>query len=148
VAAKKEETTLEIKRTFTAPREKVFRAWTEAKQLIQWFAPADDFSTSIAELDVRTGGRYRIQMHSPDGKTHTVMGIYHTVEPPERLAFTWSWESKPEEGETLVTLEFVERGNLTELMMTHELFRNGKVRDSHKEGWAGCLGRLQKLFAS
>jgi len=145
------DTTLQIKRTFAAPREKVFRAWTDPRALTRWFAPSDDFSTPLAEVDVRVGGKYRIQMKAPDGVLHTVNGVYREVKPPEKLVFTWSWE--PGGGscgtpgyETLVTVEFHERGNSTELVLTHEGFMDSTERDKYNQGWTGCLNRLPKGF--
>lgn len=86
------DTTLRIKRTFAAPREKVWQAWTDPKALRRWFLPADDFSTSLVEVDLRLGGKYRIQMKSPDGEFHTVGGVYREILPPEKLVFTWAGE--------------------------------------------------------
>lgn len=83
-----QETTLQIKRTFAAPREKVFQAWTDPAALKRWFGPSDDFSTPVAEVDLRVGGRYRIHMKSPDGQPHTVHGVYREVTPPAKLVFT------------------------------------------------------------
>lgn len=147
------DTTLQIKRTFAAPREKVFRAWTDPKALMRWFAPSDDYSTPLVEVDLRVGGKYRIQMKAPDGQAHTVHGIYREVTPPSKLVFTLSWEEAacggPEmtpEQETLVTVEFHDRGGATDIILTHEYFPTVKARDSHNEGWTGCLDRLAKVL--
>jgi len=129
--------------TLKAAREKVFRAWTDPAALKKWFAPGDDYATPIAEVDLRVGGRYRIQIRSPQGKLHTVVGAYREVKPPEKLVFTWSWqEGGMDVGETLVTVEFRDRGNSTELILTHELFPTAETRDEHTKGWTGCLDRL------
>lgn len=133
--------TLRIARTLAAPREKVFRAWTDPQALARWFAPGDDFRTTVFELDPRPGGRYRIEMLE-HGRPHRVAGAYVEVRPPEKLAFTWAWESEPEHGETLVTLEFFDRGGATELVLTQERFPTEASRNEHDKGWAGCLDRL------
>jgi len=146
------DTTLTITRTFNAKREAVFKAWTDPQALIRWFAPSDDFATPVVDVDLRVGGRYRIQMKAPDGGSHTVHGTYREVTPPTRLVFTWAWEEgscrgeMPPEQETLVTVEFHDRGGATELILTHEYFPTVKVRDSHEEGWNGCLNRLPKAI--
>ena len=132
---------LEVKRTFSAPREKVFRAWTEPEVLKRWFGPSDEFSTPVANVDLRVGGAFRLQMRSPEGKTHTAVGIYREVQPPEKLVFTWSWEEN-DLPETLLTLEFRDLGEETELVLTHELFPSAHDRDEHKKGWTGCLVHL------
>lgn len=146
------DTTLTITRTFNAKREAVFKAWTDPQALTRWFAPSDDFATPVVEVDLRVGGRYRIQMKAPDGGPHTVHGTYREVTPPARLVFTWAWAEgscggeMPPEQETLVTVEFHDRGGATELVLTHENFPTVKVRDSHQEGWNGCLNRLPKAI--
>lgn len=137
-------TTLRLTRTFAASREKVFRAWVEPQALKSWFAPSDSFETPVAEVELRTGGKYRIVMRSPEGETHTVIGIYREIQPPEKLVFSWAWEGWPEAQETLVTVEFHERGGQTELVLTHERFPDEAIRDKHGEGWNGCLDRLVK----
>ena len=147
------DTTLQIKKTIAASREKVFQAWTDPKALTRWFAPSDEFSTPLVEVDVRVGGKYRIQMKAPDGGLHTVGGVYREVKPPEKLVFTWVWEPGPSCGqpgheapgyETLVTVELYERGNSTEVVLTHEGFMDSMERDKHNQGWTGCLNRLPK----
>ncbi len=147
------DSTLRITRTFNAPREKVFRAGTDPQELRRWFAPSDDYSTPLAEVDLRVAGRYRIQMKTADGATYTVKGAYREVRPPERLVFTWAWEGErcggqglTEYYETLVTLEFRTVPEGTELTLTHECFPSTDERDKHSEGWTGCLGQLEKLL--
>lgn len=138
---------LRLERTLAAPRERVFRAWTDAAELARWFAPTDGHTTKVIELEARAGGRYRVAMHAPSGEVHTVTGIFREIRAPERLVFTWVWEGK-DMGETLVTLEFQERGNSTVLVLTHELFPTQELRDQHTRGWDGCLGRLATLVAA
>jgi uncharacterized protein YndB with AHSA1/START domain len=141
------EITLNLTRTYSAPREEVFRAWTEPEALKRWFAPSDEFSTPIAEVDLRVGGAYRIGMKPPDQEDmFIVVGTYREVQPPERLVFTWSWEEGMDVGETLVTVEFRDLGGSTEVVLTHELFPNEQARDKHNEGWSGCLERLEKIL--
>ena len=140
------ETTLRLRRTFAAPRQKVFRAWTDPEELKKWFAPGDDYTTKVPELDLRAGGRYRIEMHSPDGNVHCVLGTYREVSPPDRLVYTWRWLDK-DMSETLVTVEFHERGGQTEVVLTHELFPTAEWREKHAHGWEGCLARLVRSLS-
>ena len=142
-------TTLQIKKTYKASRETVFKAWTDPQTLKKWFGASDEYSTPVAEMDLRVGGKYRIQIKEPNGDTHTVVGTYREVRTPEKLVFTWAWEAGTGCGdepiETLVTLEFRENGPETEVMLTHELFPDTETRDKHNEGWTGCLARLTKV---
>ena len=137
-------TTLRLARTFPVSRERVFKAWTTPQALKRWFAPADAYETPEVEVDLRVGGNYRIVMLSPEGERHTVYGEYREINPPKRLVFTWAWESWLESEETLVTVEFLERGGETELILTHQRFPNAEVREKHRKGWSGCLDRLPK----
>src|SRR6266852_2787555 len=149
-----EDLTLEIKRLIKAPRERVFEAWTDPEQLKKWFGPDDDMVVPLAKVDLRVGGKYRIQMKRPDGEFHTAVGTYREVNPPERLVFTWAWEkdgSKPDFGEVepsemLVTLEFHARGQQTELVLRQERFASVESRDRHEQGWTGCFDKLEKFF--
>lgn len=95
----------------------------------------------VAELDLRVGGRFRIEMKHAKGNVHCVVGTYREVRPPERLVYTWAWEGK-DMGETLVTVEFLDRGGSTEVRLTHELFPTSEMRDEHAKGWNGCLDHL------
>ena len=140
------EITLNLRRIFKAERKKVFRAWTDPEELKKWWGP-EGYATPSAEVDLRVGGKYRLGMRKlPDGEIFYLSGIYREVRPPERLVYTWSWEAQPEHGETLVTVEFREVGDSTEVVLTHERFPTEKTRDDHNRGWSGCLDRLAKLL--
>jgi len=137
--------TLRLRRTFAAPRERVFRAWTVPEEMKQWTAPGD-MTTPVAEVDLRPGGRYRIHMQAPDGAvTHRLVGVYRLVDPPKKLVYTWGWENEPESGETLVTVEFLDRGASTELVLTHELFPNDEASRKHEAGWTACFDKLARV---
>jgi uncharacterized protein YndB with AHSA1/START domain len=130
---------LQIRRVFEASPERLFRAWTTPEELKRWHAPGP-MVVSLAELDLRVGGRYRIHMREPDGNEHKVSGIFRVVEPPSRLVYTWKWEHK--DTETQVTLEFKPRGTGTELVLTHEGFPSEDDRASHEHGWTAIFEKL------
>ena len=135
-------TTLKVTRAFRAPCEKVFRAWTDPEALKQWWGPPG-YECPDAEVDLRAGGKYRLAMRKvPDGEVFYLTGAYREVRPPQRLVYTWRWESQPDLGETLVTVEFLDRAGATEVVLTHELFPSQAARDDHDKGWSGCLDRL------
>lgn len=139
---------LEMSRAIRASREKVFKAWTEPAQLQKWFAVAEGFTTPVAEVDLKVGGRYRLGMKAPgDNPLLVVGGVYQEIVFSERLVFTWRWESgDSNEPETLVTVEFQEQDGFTNVMLKHELFSDVAQRDKHGEGWAGCFDNLLRLI--
>ena len=81
-----EERILRISRLFAAPREAVFRAWTDPEALVKWWGPQG--CTARAELDPRTGGKWRSVMVHSDGEENIVGGVYLEISAPERLVFT------------------------------------------------------------
>ena len=155
------ETKLTIRRTFAAPRDVVFRAWTEPDRLKQWWGVEETFSTPIAEVDLRVGGAYRLGMLAPgEDSPYIVGGIYQEVRRPEKLVYTWVWEGEQEPGastasahtadfrEMLVTVEFNDLGPSTEVVLTHEYFPDQHAKDEHNHGWNGCFAQLARLLES
>lgn len=136
-----ESPSLQIERRIAAPRKKVFEAWTKADQISLWFNPSTEYTTIVHEMDLRPGGKYRIEMKHPTGENHIVRGLYQEIRPPQKLVFTWAWEGKNME-DTLVTLEFQDVPDGTHLILTHELFRDRELADEHNKGWKACLDRL------
>ena len=145
------ETSLQIKRTFKASREKVFQAWTTPEEMKKWFCPLG-FIAAAAEADLRIGGKYRITMKSPEGKLVEHFGTYREIRPSEKLVFTWIIDNQDCAGgedqicETVVTLEFNELGPNTEFILTHEGFPTAKSREGHEMGWNGCLDHWKEVF--
>lgn len=138
-------TALQVRRTFQASRERVFRAWTTPEEMKRWKAPGN-MTAPVVEVDLRVGGRYRVHMRTPDGTEMRVAGVYRAVDPPGKLVYTWRWETSPEEAETLVTVEFIERGRATEVVLTHERFESDDARLQHQEGWVACFDKLANVL--
>jgi uncharacterized protein YndB with AHSA1/START domain len=102
---------------------------------------------TLAELDVRVGGTYRIRFRTPDGEEHEVGGRYEEVEPPRRLVFSWAWHTTPERvSRVCVALRPVPGG--TELDFLHERFFDRAARDNHERGWLGTLAKLERWLTS
>jgi uncharacterized protein YndB with AHSA1/START domain len=147
---KPDDATLIIKRMLNAPPELAFRAWTSPEHIQQWMRPEQGMVVPLAIMDLRVGGKYRIQMKMPDGEYFTAVGEFREVTPPERLVYTWDWEkdgSGAEFGEvegktSLVTVEFLRRGEGTQMVLTHTRFATVASRDSHAQGW----GRIADNF--
>ena len=106
-----------------------------------------------ASMDLRVGGKFRIQMKNPDGEYFTAVGEFREVKAPERLVYTWDWEKDGSgvefgevEGKTsLITVEFLKRGKQTELVFTHSRFASVESRDSHARGWSAGLESFAKF---
>jgi uncharacterized protein YndB with AHSA1/START domain len=151
-------TVLQLRRTFEAPRERVFQAWIDPELLRQWLTGPGGKSPH-AEVDARVGGEFRITMTSPVGQAlrrlssyqgyaHMV-GRYREITPPERLVFTVGWEDFPtvhmDREASTVTVEFHEKGDQTELVLTHERQPNRRIRAFHRIGWSASLRKLDKV---
>jgi uncharacterized protein YndB with AHSA1/START domain len=146
------EMSLQLRRVFPAPREKVWAAWTQREELEQWMCR--DIPTQYPkylELDVRAGGRYVMEIPLPDGK-YVGQGIFREVLPPEKLVFTWSWKRIPEKpgeqlgGESVVTVELFERGGATEMLFTHTDLATAGIREETRIGWLGCFEVLARAL--
>lgn len=143
-----EATVLTLRRTFQASRKRVFEAWTQPEAMSRWMAPSDAYEVKVPEADIRVGGRYRLEMHHPDSGVHRAAGTYKEVSPYEKLVFTWEWDGTDDIGETLVSVELLEAGEGTELVLTHERFPDAHAREQHAMGWEGCLSRLDGTLAA
>lgn len=140
---KPDNATLVVRRILKAPPELVFRAWTTPEHIVQWMRPEPGMEVSRASMDLRVGGKFRIQMKMPDGEYFTAVGEFQEVTSPTRLVYTWDWEKDgagEEFGEvegktTLITVDFHERAGRTELVLTHTRFATVESRDSHAQGW-------------
>ena len=144
------ETSLQIRRTFSAPRERVFQAWTEPEEIKKWFGPGQMVAPMIAQVDLRAGGHYRFEMRSSENTTMIILGTYQEVQPPERLVYTWvhDWgDGKKSDEETLVTVEFLDQGDKTEVVLTHERFATKQECDGHQEGWRNCFEAIERYLS-
>jgi uncharacterized protein YndB with AHSA1/START domain len=154
-----------ISRDFDAPRDLVFRAWTEADRLAAWFGPVG-FTTFSSRLDLRPGGQFHYGMRAPNGSEMWGKWVFREVKPPERLVFVASFSDEgaattraPFAGdwplEVLSTVTFAEKGGRTTLTMTAEpvnatdaerkRFADGF--ESMTKGWGGTLDALAAYLA-
>jgi len=138
---------LVMRRTFNAPRELVFRAWTEPQLLAQWSCPRG-FTFTEQRGELRIGGAFFARMRSPEGTEHRLRGVYREIVPPERLVFTHCWvdESGTPGPETLVTVSLAERDGRTEMAFHQGIFSSVEAREGHGQGWSSCFERLTELL--
>jgi uncharacterized protein YndB with AHSA1/START domain len=141
------EHTLEMSRVFDAPRDEVFRAWTDPVELARWWGPGE-FACPQADVDLRPGGSYRLVMKPTEGTEMVLGGTYREVEPPERLVYTWKWESGwPDPTELLVTVEFRDLGGRTEVLLTQAGFLDDNGVAANTWGWDSGLDKLEAQLA-
>lgn len=135
--------TVRIERTFEAPAEAVFDAWTNPEVLRRWWRANPAWSPVQADVDLRVGGAYRLAMHDPDaGEDHVVGGTYRAVERPRRLVYTWAWEGTGpyagHESEVTVTFQEDPPGRTT-VTIEHAGLLDDTSRANHARGWTGVL---------
>ncbi|MGZ4901790.1 MAG: SRPBCC family protein [Halobacteriota archaeon] len=113
-------------RVFDAPRELVWRVATEPTLVPEWWGPKG-YTTTVEEMDVRPEGTWRYVQHGPGGGEFAFHGVYRTVEPPERLTYTFEWEGMP--GHVIrETATFEEQDGATKMTVTDE-FETAGDRD-------------------
>lgn len=136
-----------ITRLFDAPRELVWRAWTEDAELAQWLHPFG-VSTDSVSFDVRVGGRYRYTMTNEEtGEKYPTGGEYIEVEPYERLVFSWGDPEAPVDESPVITLTFTQLGDQTELLF-HLRGHEGVPGDGFVyDGWDEALTNFGRHLA-
>jgi uncharacterized protein YndB with AHSA1/START domain len=142
-----EKTSLEIKRFINAPRARVYAAWTDPVQLKEWWGPKEVRTLKIV-ADIRIGGKYRWDLINQDGEKMSVFGEYKELIPGKRVVFTWKWDDDEawENYDSVVSVDFSDRGSGTELRLTHVQLPSEESRDRHNHGWNGVVDRLESYL--
>lgn len=134
--------TLVMRRTFPAPRQRVFRSWVTQTALEYWLRPGGQ-SVTVSKLDVRVGGSFCFIRE--DGGS--IVGTYLQVDPPEKLIFTWSGKAT-QDMDTLVTLDFYDQGEETEIVLTHERLNTPEMLTMFGSGWRPLFDSLAEMFSA
>lgn len=144
-----EQATVRLVEVFEATRERVFAAWTEPEQLKAWWGPGE-FRTIEASLDLRVGGAYELVLKAPaGGGLMRLAGEFREVRPPERLVYSWRWESGvPDRRESLVTIEFRDLGGRTEVVLVHDNFAGPGPVEMYELGWSSGLQKLAVFLSN
>ena len=138
--------TIVTTRVFDAPRELVFKAWTDPKHLVQWWGP-NGFTTTVHSIDVRPGGVWRFVMHGPDGRDYENRIVYDEIVKPERITYRHGGGDDVEPVTFHTTVTFEDLGGKTRLTM-RAIFPSAAERDrvvkevGAVEGAKQTLGRL------
>jgi uncharacterized protein YndB with AHSA1/START domain len=143
---------LTLTRIVGAPRALVFKAWTDPKQVVQWWGPRG-FTNPVCEMDVRPGGAIRIDMRGPDGTVYPMGGVFKEIVEPERIIFI-STALEDEHGKPLLeilnTITFEDFHGITKLtlharLLTPDFRMTPQVAaalSGMEQGWSESLYRL------
>ena len=142
---------LVMTRVFDAPKELVFKAWTDTRHMAQWWGPKG-FTNPVCELDVRTGGAIRIHMRAPNGVVYPMSGAFEEITEPERLVFVSS--ALDEKGnsmfDVLNTVTFAEQRGKTTLTLQARVIKATAQAPQYlkgmEAGWSQSLDRLANLL--
>jgi uncharacterized protein YndB with AHSA1/START domain len=138
-----------ITRSFDAPRDQVFKAFTDPEAVTQWWGLRDS-ETVVDELEARPGGRWRFVERGGDGNEDAFHGVYHDAVGPERIVYTFEYEGMP--GHVLLeTITFEERDGRT-LMTDSSVFqsvadRDGMLASGMESGAAESMDQLDEYLA-
>lgn len=144
---------LNIIRVFNAPRELVWRAWTDPARVMRWMGPRDYPAVSY-EQDFREGGSWRGCLRGADGVDLWQGGIYKEISEPARLVFTFAWDGddgQPDHQrghQTVVTVNFIEKNGKTEMRFHQAVFNTAEQMTGHHGGWSSTFDRLEDYLTT
>ena len=141
---------LTIERTFDAPRDVVFAAWTDARLMLRWMGPVSHPAVAF-EQDLRVGGRWSGWLRPAGGGEDLLQGgVILALDPLSRLAFTFAWESHNHEdgpaAETVVTVEFFDQGPRTRMLFRQSGLASSDSVTGHVGGWNSAFDRLSGVL--
>lgn len=137
--------TLRIERTFQASAEAVFDAWTSEEVMRRWWHAEVGWETSAAEVDLRVGGAVRVVMRDPaEDREFGGGGTYTEIDPPKRLAFTWTWDDHTRQ--MLIEIDFAEADGSTTVIFTHSHLWDEEAVRAHEGGWNRALDNLGRTL--
>jgi uncharacterized protein YndB with AHSA1/START domain len=142
--AKIENLTVSVRKTVKAPVEKAFKAWTEANQMVKWFGCGRVANVQVSQ-DFRVGGDYRITGDEKSGGAFAIYGTYEEIVQNKKVVYTWNNESVEFPArDTVVSVEFIARGDSTEILVEHTKFASENAKQGHNAGWTQSL----EIFAN
>jgi uncharacterized protein YndB with AHSA1/START domain len=135
-----------IERTYAAPAEAVFDAWTSPEVMRRWLHCGPDWGTPEAEVDLRVGGKVRVVMRRPDRTDAQMWGEYTLIDRPHRLVMIWTFDDDPS-NEQLIELSFTEAEGATTVLLVNSRISTDQRRGAQDWGWSACLEQLDRLLA-
>jgi uncharacterized protein YndB with AHSA1/START domain len=148
MTARSDKLTLEMKRILPAAPTRVFAAFCDPNELVQWWGP-EGFSIPRLDFHPRVGENYRIEMQPPEGDPFYITGEFREVDPPALLSYTFVYEDPdPDDVETVVSLGFRDLGESTEVALTQGPFNAEARRTLHRGGWTDSFDKLVQRLTS
>lgn len=142
-AVNEQSKSLTFTRVFDAPRDLVWRVWTDPDHALRWIGPRDHPAVSWT-ADTRVGGAWRGCLRSLDGKEELWQGgVFREIREPELIVYTFQWDGGPE---TLVTIRFEAEGEKTRLHFHQTPFESAANREGHRGGWSSSFDRFEELL--
>jgi len=135
-----------IEHTFGSPVEKVWDAWTNPSQIMNWFGSDPNGKVLQAELDVRPGGYFEVTFRDSDQTEHTCSGTYDEVLPLSKLTFSWRWKSEPGV-ESFIILMLTPAGESTRMQFEHKNPGSDSKHD-YVKGWQSTFSKLERLLST
>ncbi len=140
--------TIALERTFRAPRETVFRCWTEPELLKTWYSPVDEWIVGHAEVTPGVGGGYLVRFGpAPDGDAYAEEGTYRVFDAPARLVIEGTVAGEDMQEASLIEVRFLEEDSGTRVVVT-ETGLSAEAASEHEQGWQGCLDHLEASLAA
>ncbi len=140
-----------VVREFDAPRDLVFRAYTDPELYAQWIGPRT-LTTMIEKFEPRSGGSWRYIQRDPQGNEYGFHGVHHDVMPPERIIETFEYEGLPEPGHVILQrADFEELTENRTRVTSKSVFlsvedRDGMLQSDMEEGMNDSFARLDELL--
>lgn len=136
---------LETSKEFSVPANQLYKAWTEPKQLKQWWKPIGNQLIEV-DNDIKEGGKVTYKFAED---TLRISGEYLEVKEGENLTYTWNWEfpnDAVKNGAFKLNVRFEDKGNGSKLHVTQENFQDEETLQPHKEGWDKALNDLKNYL--
>jgi uncharacterized protein YndB with AHSA1/START domain len=130
-----------------APRDKVFRTWTDPALIARWFMAIPGYLPALAEVNLAPLGAWKITVRPEPDRNHSILhGNFVDVAIDRELTYTWAGNVRGGEYYTLVNVRFEDDGEGSRVVLSHGVFRTDEDREAHARGWTLCLEGFHRLL--